>query len=87
MTGAMLEIGPYRMAKGGHMELNGGSWNQIANLLFVDNPVGTGFSHVDEDGLLHELSDMAEQFIIFMTHWFQLFPAYEHNEVRSLEYM
>ena len=67
------------------MELNGGSWNKIANLLFVDNPVGTGFSHTEEGGLSHELADMANQFIVFLTHWFQLFPEYENNEVRNPE--
>lgn len=39
------EIGPY------DVDLNprNTTWVQVANVLFVDNPVGTGYSYVDED--------------------------------------
>src|ERR1700760_1494158 len=57
--GALMEIGPYRVRNGGHLEFNNGSWDEFANVLFVDNPVGTGFSYVDSDRYLHELDEMA----------------------------
>jgi carboxypeptidase D len=80
----MMEIGPYRVRKGGNLELIDGSWDEFANLLFVDNPVGTGFSYVDTDSYIHELKTMAEQFVVFLEKWFALFPHYSHDDVSPL---
>lgn len=76
-----MEIGPYRVRKGGKLEQIDGSWDEFANILFVDNPVGTGFSYVDTNSFVHELQDMADQFVTFLEKWFQLFPHYQHDDV------
>jgi hypothetical protein len=81
MDGALMEIGPYRVRDGGQLEYNDGSWDEFANLLFVDNPVGTGFSYVDTDSYLHELQEMADEFVTFLERWFDVFPEYEHDDV------
>ncbi|XP_059447354.1 serine carboxypeptidase-like 50 [Corylus avellana] len=50
MIGNFLELGPWRVnfqkAKSEPLALepNPGSWNRIFGLLFLDNPIGTGFS-------------------------------------------
>ncbi|GJZ70457.1 serine carboxypeptidase-like protein 50 [Tanacetum coccineum] len=44
MTGNFYELGPYRVTKSLSLEPNPGSWNRLFGLLFVDNPIGTGFS-------------------------------------------
>ena len=51
--------------------------------MFVDNPVGTGFSFVDTDSYVHELPEMANQFVQFLEKWFALFPEYEHDDVSN----
>ena len=82
--GALMEIGPYRVKDGSNgpkLEYNDGSWDEFANILFVDNPVGTGFSFVDTDSYVHELPEMADQFMQFLERWFALFPEYEHDDV------
>ncbi|KAK1584817.1 serine carboxypeptidase [Colletotrichum navitas] len=79
--GALMEIGPYRVKDPDHLEYNNGSWNEFANLLFVDNPVGTGFSFVDTNSYLHELTEMADQFVQFLEKWFAMFPEYEHDDL------
>lgn len=79
--GAMMEIGPYRVTKDGNLILNNGSWHEFANLLFVDNPVGTGFSYVDTDSFVHELDDMADQFVQFLEKFFALFPQYDSDDI------
>ena len=81
MDGNLMEIGPYRVKEDGKLRYNNGSWDQFANLLFVDNPVGTGFSYVDSNSYLHELDEMAKQFVVFLESWFQIFPEYEDNDV------
>ncbi|KAF2399185.1 pheromone processing carboxypeptidase-like protein Kex1 [Trichodelitschia bisporula] len=79
--GAMMEIGPYRVRKGGKLELIDGSWDEFANLLFVDNPVGTGFSYVDTDSYVSELDEMASQFVQFLEKWFSIFPEYKMDDI------
>jgi carboxypeptidase D len=81
MDGALMEVGPYRVAKDGTLRVNDGSWDEFANLLFVDNPVGTGFSYVDGDSLVHELADMANQMVTFLEKFFATFPEHEHDDV------
>jgi Serine carboxypeptidase len=76
-----MEIGPYRVKEDGTLRLNDGSWNEFANLLFVDNPVGTGFSYVDTDSYLHELGEMADNFVTFLEKFFDLFPHFEQDDV------
>jgi carboxypeptidase D len=81
MDGAMMEIGPYRVTKDGVLTYNDGSWDEFANVLFVDNPVGTGFSYVDTDSYDHELREMADHMVTFLKEFFALFPEYEGNDV------
>lgn len=82
MDGALMEIGPYRVQKDGTLKLNDGSWDEFANLLFIDNPVGTGFSYVDTNAYIHEMDEMASQMTRFLERFFEIFPEYEHTEVR-----
>jgi len=81
MDGAMMEIGPYRVKKDGNLALNDGSWDEFANLLFIDNPVGTGFSYVDSNAYIHDLDEMAVQMTTFLEKWFAIFPEHAHDDV------
>ncbi|KAJ9193558.1 hypothetical protein DTO166G4_585 [Paecilomyces variotii] len=81
LDGALMEVGPYRLKDDHTLEYNNGSWDEFANLLFVDQPVGTGFSYVNTNSFLHELDEMGAQFITFLTNWFQLFPEYENDDI------
>ena len=82
--GALMEIGPYRVkdgSKGPKLEYSDGSWDEFANVMFVDNPVGTGYSVIDTDSFINELPEMADQFVQFLEKWFAIFPEYEHDDV------
>ncbi|KAJ5489603.1 Pheromone-processing carboxypeptidase kex1 [Penicillium diatomitis] len=81
MDGALMEVGPYRLKDDHTLEYNDGSWDEFANLLFVDQPVGTGFSYVNTDSYLHELGEMSAQFIVFLEKFFELFPEYERDDL------
>ena len=76
-----MEVGPYRVNPNRTLRYNEGSWDEFAHLLFVDNPVGTGFSYVNTNSYLHELDEMADQFVIFLRKFFQIFPEYEKDDV------
>ncbi|KAI9370931.1 Alpha/Beta hydrolase protein [Aspergillus egyptiacus] len=81
MDGALMEIGPYRLKDNETLVYNEGSWDEFANLLFVDQPVGTGFSFVNTNSYLHELDEMAAQFVTFLEKWFAIFPEYERDDI------
>ncbi|KAG0136652.1 pheromone-processing carboxypeptidase KEX1 [Tuber indicum] len=81
MDGALMEVGPYRLKDDHTLVENEGSWHEFANLLFVDQPVGTGFSYVNTDSYLTELTQMSDHFIKFLTKFFELFPEYESDDI------
>ncbi|KAL9604963.1 MAG: hypothetical protein Q9219_000151 [cf. Caloplaca sp. 3 TL-2023] len=81
MDGALMEIGPYRLKDKEHLVYNDGSWDEFANVLFVDNPVGTGYSYVDTDSYVTELTQMADQMVQFLEKFFGLFPEYTTNDL------
>lgn len=81
MDGALMEVGPYRLKDNSTLEYNEGSWDEFGNLLFVDQPVGTGFSYVNGNQYLHEMDEMAAHFITFLENWFDIFPEYERDDV------
>ncbi|KAI3469302.1 hypothetical protein Pfo_025965 [Paulownia fortunei] len=44
MLANLFELGPWLVNQDLSLEPNRGSWNKIFGLLFLDNPIGTGFS-------------------------------------------
>lgn len=44
MLGNFYELGPWRVSSKSSVEPNPGPWNRIFGLLFIDNPIGVGFS-------------------------------------------
>ncbi|KAJ5086367.1 hypothetical protein NUU61_007674 [Penicillium alfredii] len=81
MDGALMEVGPYRLKNDHTLEYNNGSWAEFANLLFVDQPVGTGFSYVSTNKYLSELNEMSAHFMVFLEKFFELFPEYERDDI------
>lgn len=79
--GALMEVGPYRLKDDHTLVHNEGSWNEFANVMFVDNPVGTGFSYVNTDSYVTSLDQMADQFVIFLERFFELFPEYSQDDL------
>ncbi|KAL3501878.1 hypothetical protein ACH5RR_036327 [Cinchona calisaya] len=44
MIGNFYELGPWRVSSNVSVEPNPGPWNRIFGVLFIDNPIGVGFS-------------------------------------------
>ncbi|PIA61736.1 hypothetical protein AQUCO_00200018v1 [Aquilegia coerulea] len=44
MIGNFYELGPWRVTSSAVLKPNPGAWNNLFGLLFIDNPIGTGFS-------------------------------------------
>lgn len=77
----MLETGPYRVQPDGTLTYNAGSWTEFGNLLFIDNPIGTGYSFARPDSFATELDEAADCIIAFLENFFEVFPHYADNDV------
>ncbi|KAG0482039.1 hypothetical protein HPP92_010129 [Vanilla planifolia] len=78
--GLAEEIGPFHVtADGRGLYFNQYSWNQVANILFLDSPVGVGFSYSNnsKDVLSNGDTRTAEDSLEFLKKWFKRFPQYE----------
>jgi carboxypeptidase C (cathepsin A) len=71
------ENGPYTVEQNMALKRNPNSWNSFANLLYIDQPVGTGFSYADSP-LDYETTEevIAQDLYVFMQNFFLLFPQY-----------
>ncbi|KAG1326527.1 Serine carboxypeptidase II-2 [Cocos nucifera] len=67
---------------GNSLYLNPYSWNQVANILFLDSPVGVGFSYSNnsQDVLSNGDERTAKDSLIFLKKWFQRFPQYKGQD-------
>ncbi|KAJ0266132.1 hypothetical protein HA466_0001780 [Hirschfeldia incana] len=82
-TGAAQELGPFLVhTKGGNLTFNEFSWNKEANILFLEAPVGVGFSYSNNSTDLQNLGDQvtARDSLVFLINWFKKFPEFRSNE-------
>ncbi|KAJ4962027.1 hypothetical protein NE237_021937 [Protea cynaroides] len=81
--GAAQELGPF-LIRNNHSDLvvNDFSWNKAANLLFVEAPIGVGFSYTNKTEDLETLGDevTAEDSYAFLLGWFKRFPDFKSHE-------
>ncbi|GFQ06689.1 serine carboxypeptidase ii-2 [Phtheirospermum japonicum] len=81
--GLAEEIGPFHVEKNGKaLYLNPYSWNKVANILFLDSPVGVGFSYSNTSSDLVNNGDerTAGDNLKFLLNWFERFPQYKESE-------
>lgn len=69
MNGLFLENGPLQVTgttpdnDDYKVGLRKGSWGDVADVLYLDNPVGTGFSY--GDSYVNSVEDAAREFVLF----------------------
>ncbi|KAF5182262.1 Serine carboxypeptidase-like [Thalictrum thalictroides] len=81
--GAAQELGPFLIrSNSSQLLLNKFSWNKAANLLFLEAPVGVGYSYTNKTEDLYKLGDKvtAEDSHAFLLQWFKKFPNFKSNE-------
>ncbi|KAK9101741.1 hypothetical protein Sjap_018995 [Stephania japonica] len=81
--GVAEEIGPFHVqADAQTLYVNPYSWNKLANVLFLDSPVGVGFSYSNNSQDLLNNGDKrtAEDSLAFLLKWLERFPQYKGRE-------
>ena len=69
---------PDKESKKPRAELNPYSWNRNASVLYVDNPVGTGFSYTsDRMGYPNYVNESSDDLFIALQQFFTLWYEYK----------
>ncbi|KAI6675922.1 hypothetical protein NL676_036718 [Syzygium grande] len=81
--GAMQEHGPFRVYSDGKtLYRNKFAWNTAANVLFLEFPVGVGFSYSNttSDYRTNGDSKTATDNYVFLLNWLERFPEYKNRD-------
>uniref|UniRef100_A0ACD5XSH7 Uncharacterized protein n=1 Tax=Avena sativa TaxID=4498 RepID=A0ACD5XSH7_AVESA len=86
LSGLLFEIGPLRFDVAGYTEgfprlvYFEDSWTKVSNIIFVDAPMGTGFSYArEEQGLNVSLTGTGVQIRVFIEKWLADHPEFASN--------
>ena len=74
MMGLFLENGPYWLADDGSVNMRNASWNNNFDVLYVDQPAGTGFSTAQQGAYAQNQEDVAEAFSALMANFYRAYP-------------
>lgn len=85
LFGLFSEMGPYTLAKVGTKYValpRETTWNKHYAMLFIDNPVGAGFSYTDKDeGYCTNEEEVAENLYSVITQFYMIYPNELKNEL------
>ncbi|CAH2037603.1 unnamed protein product [Thlaspi arvense] len=83
MIGNFYELGPWRVvSRATELERNPGAWNRLFGLLFVDNPIGAGFSiAASEQDIPRNQRQVAEHMYAALEEFIEQNPGFEHRPV------
>ncbi|CAJ1939589.1 unnamed protein product [Sphenostylis stenocarpa] len=82
MIGNFYELGPWRVTQSLTLQPNPGAWNRIFGLLFLDSPIGTGFSVASTPGEIpKDQNGVAKHLFAAITRFVQLDPLFKHRPI------
>ncbi|POO01143.1 Serine carboxypeptidase-like [Trema orientale] len=78
---AFYENGPFQIANNLSLVWNDYGWDKASNLLFVDQPTGTGFSYTsDENDIRHDEEGVSNDLYDFLQAFFSEHPQFVEND-------
>jgi vitellogenic carboxypeptidase-like protein len=87
MVGNFLELGPYRVVSDSEeqnvtLQPNLGSWNRIFGLIFLDNPIGTGFSIASKhEEIPRDQNTVAKHLFSAITKFLESDPVFKTRSI------
>ncbi|KAI0795207.1 serine carboxypeptidase [Irpex lacteus] len=80
--GLFMELGPCKVAgHGAGLIDNPWSWNELANVIFIDQPIGTGFSYADHGEYVNTTEEAAKDVAVFVAIFFEYFSHLQGNKL------
>ncbi len=81
LAGSFIENGPYLVTDNGTFIHNSYSWNRNAHMLYVDQPVGTGYSYVsDVHGHVHTEQSIGQDMLCLLNGFFSFHPEFANQD-------
>ena len=82
LFGNWVEIGPYGIDATGKAYARNETWNEKFSLLFIDQPVGTGYSYSEGgfDNFVRSQDEIGVQLYDVLLQFFKLFPQHLTND-------
>ena len=82
LYGLFLEHGPFRVGPDGNLSRRRLTWASKYNIIYIDQPVGTGFSFTDSDeGYAKNQTDVARDLYEFSRQFYRIFPELLDNDL------
>ncbi|KAJ1385205.1 Serine carboxypeptidase, serine active site [Sesbania bispinosa] len=82
MIGNFYELGPWRVTNSLTLQPNPGAWNRIFGLLFLDSPIGTGFSIASTpEEIPTDQNTVAKHLFAAITRFVQLDPVFKYRPI------
>ncbi|KAK8717100.1 hypothetical protein V6N13_044381 [Hibiscus sabdariffa] len=80
--GAFMETGPFQPGENGTLTKNPFSWNIESHMLYLESPIGVGFSYsnTSNDYILWNDTQTAEDNYRFILKWLEEFPQFKECE-------
>ncbi|KAF8390249.1 hypothetical protein HHK36_024774 [Tetracentron sinense] len=81
--GAFMEHGPFQPDENGLLVKNKYSWNLESNMLYLESPIGVGFSYTNTSSnyILWNDTRTAEDNLRFIVNWLEEFPKYKDSDL------
>lgn len=77
LDGLFSEIGPFRITHDLNLEIDPHAWTNLAHVVFVDQPAGTGLSWVDDrEGIVGSQAALNGEFFTFLREFYNMHPGF-----------
>ncbi|KAL5637479.1 hypothetical protein ACGC1H_004037 [Rhizoctonia solani] len=76
MLGLLFEDGPCTIVSPNSTSWNPYSWNQVSNMIYLDQPAGTGYSYSTSPHTIDDSQEAAKDFYAFLQLFLARFPQY-----------
>ncbi|KAJ3186415.1 Cell death protease [Irineochytrium annulatum] len=82
LLGSFIENGPVAIKDNGSLGANLHSWHKLANIVYLEQPVGTGFSFTATPaGNARSENQVGNDFYTFLDGFFTIFPNLKKNKL------
>ncbi|XP_053103772.1 lysosomal protective protein isoform X2 [Hemicordylus capensis] len=82
VTGLLTEHGPFTIQPDGTtLEYNDYAWNKLGHILYLESPVGVGYSYSDSGDYQTNDTEVARVNYLALKQFLQLFPEYSKKDL------